>query len=442
MLETIRQFALEQLETSRETVATRQRHAIWLADLAATSRLALDTEAEGGWYERLETEHDNFRAALNWTCEQGEGLLCLRLAAALRSFWFGRGYLSEGRGWLDRAVAMEEDVPFDLWAEAMSGAGTFAYHQGDWHSAQQRADRVLSAARTNAHAESILQALFLLGLIAYDRGQLREADEHLSEALSLARGAGDSKVLALVLSVLGLVKRALGSLDQATRCLTEADQLWRARGSDWGVGVTSVGLAMVALDEGEIKLAADRCLASLRVRSSARDHWGLCQSLIVTAAIMQLQGEMASLVRLLGAESAAREVIGGSLSFGLRQLLERTLPAAKQRLGEARFKALWEAGRALALPAAVDEALAFLEASERALDAATDVVSSENVHGLTPREIQVLRLLALGQSDRDIAEALFISRHTAMKHVANILAKLGVGSRTAAATVALREGLA
>ena len=170
MLETIRQFALEQLEMSQETVMTRQRHAIWLADLAATSRLALDTEAEGVWYDRLETEHDNFRAALNWTFERGDGLLCLRLAAALRSFWFGRGYLSEGRSWLDRAVAMEGDVPFRLWAEAMSGAGTFAYHQGDWHSAQQCADRVLTAARTNAHAESILQALFLLGLIALRPG--------------------------------------------------------------------------------------------------------------------------------------------------------------------------------------------------------------------------------------------------------------------------------
>jgi DNA-binding CsgD family transcriptional regulator len=337
---------------------------------------------------------------------------------------------------------MEDEAPFPLWAEAISGAGTFAYHQGDWQSAKQHADRVLSAARTNAHAESILQALFLLGLIAYDRGQLREADEHLSEALSLARGAGDSKVLALVLSVLGLVKRARGSLEQATRCLTEADQVWRVRGSDWGIGVTSVGLAMVALDEEDLQQAADRCRASLRVRSSARDHWGLCQSLIVTAAIMQLQGEMARLVRLLGAESAAREGIGGSLSFGLRQLLERTLPAARQRLGEARFAALWDDGRALALQEAVDEALAFLEATQRALDAATDMVSDENAHGLTPREIEVLQLLALGQSDRDIAETLFISRHTAMKHVANILAKLGVSSRTAAATIALREGLA
>jgi DNA-binding CsgD family transcriptional regulator len=199
---------------------------------------------------------------------------------------------------------------------------------------------------------------------------------------------------------------------------------------------------MVALDEGDLKRATDLCLASLRLRSTARDHWGLCQSLIVTAAVMHSHGEMASLVRLLGAESAAREVIGGSLSFGLRQLLERILPPAQQRLGEARFKALWEAGRVLDLPGAVDEAVALLETAERALAAATHAVLSYNAHGLTPREIEVLRLLAQGQSDRDIAEALFISRHTAMKHVANILAKLGVGSRTAAATVALREGLA
>jgi DNA-binding NarL/FixJ family response regulator len=142
---------------------------------------------------------------------------------------------------------------------------------------------------------------------------------------------------------------------------------------------------------------------------------------------------------LLGAEDSAREAIGGSLSYGLRQLLERMLPDAQQRLGATQFAALWEAGRAVALLAAVDEAVAFLAATEQT---AKDRVSGENAHGLTPREVEVLRLLALGQSDRDIAESLFISRHTAMKHVANILAKLGVGSRTAAATVALREGLA
>ena len=340
---------------------------------------------------------------------------------------------------------MDGEVPFTLWAEAMAGAGTLAYHQGDSARAKTLADELLRAARNRDAAGEMLHALFLLGLIAYDQEALEEAEQHLTEAAALALETGDTKWRALVLSLLGLVIRATGDVAQAVSILTEADDLWRARGSAWGIGVTRLSLAIIALEQFDAAGAADFCRASLEVRLEGRDVWGLCQCLIVAAGIMHLRGESRAAARMLGAEAALREPRGGALSYGLRQILDRTLPPVRQELGDTEFQSVWEAGRGLALPEVTAEAIALLARIAMADDPVArerhDSSARRIPYGLTPRELEVLRLIATGRSDREIADALFISRHTAMKHVTNILGKMGVGSRTAAFALAHQDGL-
>ena len=233
MLETIRGFGLEHLEANGAGAA-RARHAAWMTDLAEASRAGIDTPEESAWFDRLEIEHDNLRAALTWAHAQGDRQLSLRLAAALRSFWFVRGHLSEGRTWTERALAMDGAAPFPIWAEAVSGAGSFAYHQGDRPRARELAGQLLAAARDEGAADGVLSALLLLGFVAYDEGALADAEAHLAEAAALAADAGDDKSQALALSVLGLVARALGDVDRARQRLHDA-------GRDRGVPVAAPG---------------------------------------------------------------------------------------------------------------------------------------------------------------------------------------------------------
>ena len=442
MLETIRQFGVERADEHGELAVARHRHAVWMAELGEAAREALDTAGEAASFDRLEAEHDNFRAALDWAHRCGDRHLCLRLAAALRSFWFVRGHFSEGRAWLERALAMAGDAPFDLWAAAAAGGGTLAYHQGDYPRAKELANALLVEAVAGDASDEILQARFLLGLIAYDEGALTDAQEHLTRAVALARQGGDSKWLALTLSVLGLVTRALGSLQLAASLLEEADALWRARESAWGIGVTALGQATVALDQADAARAAGFCRESLRTRQAENDVWGIAQCLVVTAGIAHLGGDSASAACLLGAEAALRESRGDALSFGLRQIQERTVPMALQRLGEAELRARWDEGRALSLDEVSARALALLQAAAADATPAQDGrAAAVQASSLTPRELEVLRLVVAGQTDREIAETLVISRRTAEWHVAGILGKLGVRSRAAAVTAALQSGL-
>jgi DNA-binding NarL/FixJ family response regulator len=143
---------------------------------------------------------------------------------------------------------------------------------------------------------------------------------------------------------------------------------------------------------------------------------------------------------LFGAAEALRDTLGHAFTLPERAAFERGANAARSAHGRAAFAAAEAAGRALSLDLALVEASRFL-ASVMEPAREMDMTSAVSASGLTPRELEVLRLLVAGRSNPQIAEALFISPRTATTHVSNILAKLGVESRTEAATRAIRDGL-
>jgi DNA-binding CsgD family transcriptional regulator len=217
----------------------------------------------------------------------------------------------------------------------------------------------------------------------------------------VVRELGDQLGLATVLMNVGATTRALGDLDRATAVYREAVAIQRAVGDVWGVGCTINGLAGVALDRGHAEQAA----------------------------------------RFQGAAAALAEAVGVVFDPVDRDQNERDVRAVRAQLGETAFAAAWTAGRALPLETALAEAFAAGDTSPDAATLLAEPARAAVAHGLTERELEVLRLVVAGQTDREIAETLFIGHRTAQTHVANILAKLGVSSRTAAATAAIAAGI-
>jgi DNA-binding CsgD family transcriptional regulator len=190
-------------------------------------------------------------------------------------------------------------------------------------------------------------------------------------------------------------------------------------------------LGELARDQGEPARAIGfyrEALGLVRGNPGTRVVTEVIEALAIAAVAV---GQAARGVRLLGASEAQRERIGLRFRLPMTQAaLEPAVIAARAALGEPAFAAAWAAGRTLRPGQAVAEAL-------EPFVAPTGAPASS----LTPRETEILRLLAAGLTDPDIATALFISVRTVENHVAHILAKLGVRTRTAAVSAAIATGL-
>ena len=208
LLEPVRQYALEKLEESGEAEAVRRRHAEYFLALAEEAEPGLEGAQQLKWLERLESEHDNIRAALSWSLERGEGAeLGLRMGAALGEFWYLRSYLGEGRRWLEEALARSEQTAAER-ARALQRVSLLAIYQGDF-------DRAVSASEEGLELEGVelfrrgggdsiaAELRRTMGLAVAHRGEDERAMEFFEESLALSREAGNSRGVANSLFRLG-----------------------------------------------------------------------------------------------------------------------------------------------------------------------------------------------------------------------------------------------
>jgi non-specific serine/threonine protein kinase len=256
----------------------------------------------------------------------------------------------------------------------------------------------------------------------------------------LARARGDDVATALALDNLGVVAYFRRDFGRAVALVEEALALQRrAAGISFGTGYSLNILAMVHLEQGAYERAAVLAAESLAINWRVGTQ-GVSSSLEQLAHAAAGRGQPARAARLFGAAAAYRAVVGAPFASVQQGRYEQGIAAVRAELGDAAFAAAWAAGAALPLGEAVAEALTVVAApADSAAAGGTDATAA--AYGLTPRERDVLRLLVEGRSDAEIADALFIAPRTARAHVASILAKLGVPTRTAAATHAVRHGL-
>ncbi|HEX7976441.1 MAG TPA: tetratricopeptide repeat protein [Anaerolineales bacterium] len=399
MLAMLREFGLEQLEASGEQETIRRRHADFYLALAEQAEARFESAEQVQWMNRMEQEHDNLRAALEWSkTAEGAAEICLRLAGTLGLFWEARGYFSEGRERLSALLLMEPaQGRTAARARLLARAAELAYRQSDYPATTSFAGESLSIYREVGDKQGAASALIKLGNAATEVGDyatasgfleealsiwreledkhgtaralislgwtaLRPGDYHLAnvrleEALALSRELEDTRSIGFELSGLGEVALRQGETTRATRLVEESLDLRRQLGNKWGVGVSLGIMGWVAIREGDWNRAIARLGESLEVRREIGDKSGSAWCLERLAEIALAQGQAEKAVRLFGAGAALRASIRSVIDPADRPEYESKLTSLRAELGEERFVATWDEGSALSLEQAVDYAL-------------------------------------------------------------------------------------
>jgi predicted ATPase/DNA-binding CsgD family transcriptional regulator len=439
MLETIREFALERLESSGEEDDARRFQAGYVLALTAGAEAGLAGPGQPQWSRILRTEIDNIRVALDWALRH-DIEAAMRIGNALYRFWQISGLLTEGRTWLERALTLDPGTAPALRMSLLNVAGALAGMQGDFARLEAANQESLDLARCLGDHGAMASALGDLGIAAGERGEFAKARTLHHEALTICQRLDNRAGTAARHANLGPVCLALGDVSSAETHCRAALALWRELENYFGEGITLINLGSIARARGDRVKEEAVLREAAQVLQEIGYREGLAMIVAGLAGVATVRGQPLKAARLFGAAAAVLDELGVSLSPEDRRTVDEDTAAVIAVLGETAFTAALEAGRAWSL----DEAMAEAVAPDSAFDVpvAPEPVEATPVASLlSPREFEVLHLVVAGKTDRQIGEALLVSRRTAAAHVASILAKLGVASRTAAAAEAVRRGL-
>jgi tetratricopeptide (TPR) repeat protein len=394
--ELVRHYAEEKLQAAGEVAEIQARHFDYFLDLAQTILPRLEGVELPRWLDQLEVEMDNLRAALTWSLLHGDVESSLKLTSTLWWFWYTRSYFTEGREWLDRALAREDNAgPSEARAKALQGAGVLAWNQGDYVQARQYHEASLAIMRSLGNQRAISVQLNNLGTVALDQGDYDRAATLLEESLAIKKELGDESGTASTLNNLGLVafgqgdyaeacayyeqslamKRALGDtrgiaitvgnlgnaffelghFEEAHKLLQESVTLKRELGDRWGVAVVLRHLGELAIRWGDLSAAHQQLYESLAIRQQLDDKWSIADSLEAFATLAFAEHEPDRAAQLWGAAENLRETIGASLPTPDRVRHDRDVTAARKQVDDSAWQSAWAKGRTLS----VDEAVAY-----------------------------------------------------------------------------------
>jgi predicted ATPase len=400
LLESIRQFALEQLEATDETEAVRWRHAEWCLRLAKQGDAALRGTDQAGSLDQLEREHDNVRAALDWLTEHGHAESSLQLAAGMAWFWEARGYAAEGRARLAGLLASPgahtsarataflrlaslawaqgdyrahrqhtaeslvlaqelEDQP--TIAFAMSGLGQAAVHEGLWEEGRVLLEESLARYSVLGDQWGIALARQRMAGIAWQQGEYDAADRLFAESLAERRRLGDRSGVGHVLSNMGWMNLFRGDLAAARSLQEQSLAIRRELSERREIAVSLTALGRVAFAEGDSPAARALYCESLPVHHALGNQWGMALALegLVWATA---EAEPAAAVRLAGAAAALRDVIGRTMPPVEQTGYAQLLAGLRASLGEPAFAAEFTIGEAMSPEQARAEALSVADA--------------------------------------------------------------------------------
>ena len=279
MLETIREYATEALDASAEAGDVRREHAAHYLHIAQAGDRSL-----------VQAEHDNLRAALRFSLDTGDAATALELCALLWRFWFERGYLSEGRLWLDEALAASVEASLAR-ARALCGNGVLAHYQGDYDRAEQLCREALELSRSLEDATGVAEAYTGIALVRRTRGDTAEAETLFREALAVYEDLGEEGGIARTLDRLGINLVVAGDLDRARPLFERSLALQRQLGDSHGIALGLYGLA-VTRPAGAHVAAQDQAAESLDILRAIGDRRTFGKVLWVVAEISADVGDV------------------------------------------------------------------------------------------------------------------------------------------------------
>jgi predicted ATPase/DNA-binding CsgD family transcriptional regulator len=436
LLETIRQYGRERLEEVGEGDRVREQHAEYYLAVAEEAEPELKGERQARWLERLETEHGNLRVAMAWLLERGESELAARLGWALWLFWGIRTHLAEGRRSMERAVSVGGSAAMtaSARAKALFVAGMMANYQGDHHSAEPLVHESLRLFQGLEDKVGTAYALSNAGYVALGKGRYQQAIAVIEEAADLFLEEGEKWGAAIEFGFLAVAWRNQGEHERAKRLAERALAISREIGERQATTSALYTLAILAQTEGKDEQARNLFEEGVRLSAELGNEADVAHCLKGLASMYGAEGKLVRAARLWGAEEALLEKLEDSVYTYVpdRALHRSQVAAARSQLDEAAWAAAWTEGRMMSLDQAV----------EYALEPAPDPTAPETyLAGLSAREVDVLRLVATGLTNAEVAERLFLSSRTVDWHMGSIYRKLEIHSRAEATRFAAEHGL-
>jgi predicted ATPase/DNA-binding CsgD family transcriptional regulator len=437
MLESIREYAVDQLNRYDDAAAVRARHAAYYAERAVAYGAGVAGPDEATSYAWISEEHGNLRAALADRRAAGDVVSALKLATTLSWYWYTRGNLGEGKTILDELLsAATADIPDDTRASALIAVGFVASARGDLDHAERALTTGRALSERAGLRRGVATAALCLGHVARGRGTYDDAAALYGEAAAIFTELAHEYGLAWAMHDLGMLAAERGDLAEAERLLRDSLRRARDMAYPWALAWSAWGLGTVMLRRGAVDVASSLLGEALTTYEAVDDRRGVAQCLETFAEVACTRAAYRTAARLLGAAAVLRQALAASVSGDERDRLSKVEATVTQAIGPDPADRARREGQIMA-PAT---AIALAGSLVYPMAAPPGPMSSATVE-LTTREGQVAAMVAAGSTNRQIARALGITEKTAEVHIRNIMGKLRVPSRAGVAAWAVTRGL-
>lgn len=438
MLNTVRRFARAELQAAGESPAVRQAHATWCVHRALELLETIEATRQGDVLFLLQQEMPNMMLALAWFDMQEDRQGILDLTLALRSVWIGLARYREGASWLRRALALPGSADPRAEGRARILLGVLHSFSGDLQEAQRIVDEGMEYVMDHDDVSIQVTALVWQATIATKADDLERAETLLHRAKSLSDTIPDP-VVAMhlrtgVISNLGVAALARGDVDAAETWHLQALHGYTTSGDAIGATRAYRDLAEVSRDRGDFRRSVQQYQDAIRSMLPAHGAQAVVDALEGIALALAVWQRLVEAATFLGAARAISGHYGISASAAPeRETRIRATAAVQASLPAQQLDAALRHGARWTIEEAIDAILS--------LHIDADSPAPAGNINLTPREREVLRLLAEGRSDQDIADHLYLSVRTVETHAHNLRVKFGVSSRAAVITSAFACGL-